>query len=560
MKKWRAYSRQDKNLFRHLLKLRGLKEDDLTLDFEKLHNPNLLPDMEKAVTLIKQAVTEKWPILIFGDYDADGTPAAALLYRTLKKIGLSVEVELPKREVGYGLRQEYIGGFAERAKLLITVDTGITSVEEVALAKKLGLKVIILDHHLPQDKLPRADALIDAHLENSKYPFKGLCGCALAYKFLVALSEEFPQLSEGFRKWLLDIVAISTVADMMVMADENRILTFYGLKVLQKTRNPGLKALLDVMGITSDKLTVDLLGYGLGPRLNAGGRMGDNRPALELLITDDPEEAARLSREINQTNARRQSKVDEILKEAQVLVWQQNEPEDRLLAITSDDWPSGIVGLVAGRLVQIFHRPVIMGGHSGEEIIGSARSIEKYPIIEGLTAAASHLLRFGGHRQAAGFSLRRKDWTKFTQAIKKHAQGVLSPEDLIPEVTADAVLTQEEINLKTALDLEKLAPFGMGYPEPVFILPGVVMDNLNIIGRNQDHLKALAQIGDTYLELVGFGMAGRVLSQNHDTWHLMGHLEINRWNGKSRLQFRFFDYLPGSDNFEIVSTDGQASK
>lgn len=259
-------------------------------------------------------------------------------------------------------------------------------------------------------------------------------------------------------------------------------------------------------------------------------------------------------------NIRRQGKVDEVLKEARELVWQQNDSSDRLLTLIGKDWSVGVIGLVAGRLVQTFHRPVAIGTSVDGKIIGSARSIGKYPIIDGLKASEKNLLTFGGHRQAAGFSLKDEDWDRYTKDLKKHARAVLSEEDLIPELTADAVLTEDEISLTTVENIEKLAPFGFGYPQPTFILSGVTLDELKIVGRNQDHLKATALLGDTYLELVGFGMAGKILTQDHGTWHLMGHLEINRWNGTERLQFRFFDYLPGEDNFEIVSEDGPTTK
>lgn len=282
--RWCVHVRRQPKLLDHLCDLRGIADSDLSPDYARhLHDPMLLPDMDNACDLIEQAVAGKWHVTIFGDYDADGTPASAILSLMLDQIGLEHEVVLPTRLTGYGLRLEQVKEIATRSKLLITVDTGVTSVAEIALAKELGLKVIILDHHLPLDELPPADAIVDPHRIDSQYPFSHLCGCALAYKFVVALGNKFPALAERFSKWLLDLVAVSTVADMMPLTGENRVLVHYGLLVLRQNRRPGMQALLAAASVDVKALTAGTLGFTVGPRLNAAGRLGDNMPAYELL-------------------------------------------------------------------------------------------------------------------------------------------------------------------------------------------------------------------------------------------------------------------------------------
>lgn len=550
---WQVHARRSPVLLEHLLLLRGLTVKDLEFNFsEQLHDPFLLPDMEPAVSLIEQAVKENWHITVFGDYDADGTPAAALLQLSLERLGLSVTVVLPTRETGYGLRKVDVEKAAKASQLLITVDTGITAVDEVALAKELGMKVIILDHHLPKEKLPQADAVIDPFRSDSQYPFNYLCGCALAYKFIVACQSRFPEnLTEGFVKWLLDMVAISTVADMMHMVGENRVLVHYGLKALIKTKRPGLQELMKVSGLTAEKITPGSLGYVLGPRLNASGRLGDNRMAFELLITNDSNRAKELAAEIEQRNRTRQQIVKDILEQADKILFTQNSREDRCFVVVGSDWSPGVVGLVAGKIAAQYNRPVIVLT-GNETLTGSARSVGNYSIIDGLTASSKSLTRFGGHNQAAGLSLPASNLSSFVSDLKAHADSFIKREELRKVFKADAFLTETDISLKTINEIEKLQPFGYQNSQPSFIIRSALLGEPKRMGASKDHCKWRVQSAGASFDVIGFGFANRYDASPLVEADLLGLLESNLWNGNETIQFRLQDFRLPNQEIETI--------
>ena len=556
-KKWQVYKRRDgQSLVEHLCQIRQIKPSELVMDFQThLHDPNLLPGMKEARALIVKAVKEKWPVAIFGDYDADGTPAAVLLAGVCQKLGLLSEVYLPTRQTGYGLSDSFVAPIAEQAKLLITVDTGISSVETIQKLRDCGVKTIILDHHLPPEgDLPPADAIVDPYLPGSKYPFPNICGCALAYKLAAALQQDFPQqLTESFLKWQLDLVAISTVADMMMMRGENRPLVDFGLRVLKKTRRPGLIALMRLAGLKLDELTAGSLGFTIGPRFNAPGRMGDNRPVYDLLSTTNPVEAEELALKVESQNRERQELVETILAEAEKTLWQQNKSADLVYVLAENDWPTGVVGLVAGKLAEKYYRPVVVGSRSGSSIRASARSISDYPIIDGLTAASKHLEQFGGHRQAAGLTARADQWDLFANALKQHASkyfdGVLPK----PSLKADDFLTLTDATLPLAETISSLEPHGLGNPRPTFIIRDVELKDAQPIGQTKKHLRVtLAKDGQS-LPAIGFSMIEKFATHKSNRADVAGHLTVNVWNGKSTVQFQLLDLkLVGSDIQEIT--------
>lgn len=560
--KWQVYRRRDKDLLTHLRAIRGFDEKELTLDFERgLHDPNLLPGMKEARSLVKKARKENWPVTIFGDYDADGTPAAALLSNLMERLELRHNVIIPTRQSGYGLRKTDVEEVAKHSKLLITVDTGIASLDEIKLAKKLGLAVIVLDHHLPKEQLPTADALIDPYIPESIYPFKNLCGCALAYKLIDALSADFPgEISEGFRKWSLDLVAISTVADMMAMKGENRTLVHYGLKVLRQTKRPGLRALMAAAGLDPVKVSAGNLGFNIGPRLNASGRMGDNWPAFQLLTTKSDEEAARLAGQIEKSNRERQAVVDEVLLGVERSIWQQNNRRDHIYVVVGENWPSGVVGLAAGKISARYNRPAIILTAHGAELTGSGRSIEAYSLIEGLDQSAQYLSRYGGHRTAAGLSLAKASLPKFVDSIKSHVQTSLAAEQLVATKTADAILEPDELNLATAVLTEKLAPFGLQNPTPSFVVENVNLGRPRSLGASGAHLKWQAELAGEPLEVIGFGISERYAKQPLERAHLLVGLEANHWNNQTRLQLKLIDYLPTNISFTKLNIDDQVEK
>lgn len=551
--RWRVHQRRHPDLLEHLCLLRGFKSQDLMPDFElHLHDPFLLPNIAGACRLIEEAITNKWHVTIFGDYDADGTPASAILSLMLSQLGVAHEVVLPTRHTGYGLRPDQVRLVAERSNLLITVDTGISSVEEIQLAKELGLKVIILDHHLPGSSLPPADAVVDPHLPESQYPFPHLCGCALAYKLVVALGRTHPSLSDRFSKWLLDLVAISTVADMMPLLGENRALVHYGLIVLRQNRRRGIRALLAQAGLDANLLDARSLGFILGPRLNAAGRLGDNAPAYELLKADSDESADALAADIEAANTARQALVAKVMVEADELLFEQNNSSDSVYLIAKEGWPSGVVGLVAGKIAAKYARPVLVATFEAGVARGSARSIDAYPMVTALSGQAPLLTTYGGHAAAAGFSLPEKNWLSFAQNLKKTAATVLTPELLTHTYLVDAELEQNDVNRRSIDALTKLQPYGLGNGRPLFLLRQAKLTDIRRIGRSNQHLKSRLITPNHQLESIAFGLADR-LGTAPPNLDCIGHLEVNRWNNRETLQFQIIDYRPSSDTFDWIT-------
>ena len=556
-KKWQVFKRRDnQSLLEHLCQIRHITLDELDMDFlTHLHDPNLLPDMEAARSLIVKAVHEKWPVAIFGDYDADGTPAAALLATVCQRLGLIYEVYLPTRQTGYGLTDSFIDPIATQAKLLITVDTGVTSVDAISKLKNLGVKTIVLDHHLPPvGTLPPAEAIIDPFLKNSTYPFPNICGCALAYKFACALQKDFPsQLTEAFLKWQLDLVAISTVADMMEMRGENRPLVEFGLKVLKKTRRPGLAALIKLAGLNVDELTAGSLGFSIGPRFNAAGRMGDNRPVLDLLLTTDTVRARELAEQIELLNRERQTLVEETLFQAEELIWSQNRSDDFVYVLVKDDWSPGVVGLVAGKLAEKYYRPVVVGSRAKGQIVASARSVSDYPIIEGLTATSVLLERFGGHRQAAGLAVGSDKWDSFATELKNHARKYLDGVIPKPLLRADDFLTLADATLLQAQELTKLEPHGLGNSRPTFIIRDVELKDPVPIGGTKKHLRLTLAKDSLLLPAIGFSLAEKFATHKSNRADVAGHLTENVWNGNRNVQFQIVDFK--HTGTEILESD-----
>ncbi|MEX1052176.1 MAG: single-stranded-DNA-specific exonuclease RecJ [Patescibacteria group bacterium] len=544
--RWHLYDRSNRSIFEHLCLVRRIPAELVTPSFtEHLHDPGLLPDIKEARALVVAAVKHNDRAVIFGDYDADGTPASAILSLAFDRIGLQHSVVLPTRETGYGLRLEDIPSFAKQAKLLVTVDTGITAVTEVALAKKLGMKVIILDHHLPKKELPMADAVVDPFIERSRYPFNELCGAALAYKLVLALRADFPtQLTEGFCKWLIEIVAIATVADMMPLTGENRVLVHFGLQTLAKTRRPGLIALMNVAGINPEALSASTLGFAIGPRFNASGRLADNRPVFELLKTTSMDEAKALAEGLERANRQRQDLVADVLAEATEQLWRQNNPSDRLIILRGENWPSGVLGLVAGKIVGQTGRPTIVLTKTKDGYSGSARSIENFSMISALEQTGKHLLRFGGHRLAAGLAVPAKRFDKFVDTIKSHANELLSEEDLRSVVEIDAELAHKEVRPETVREIGRLAPFGHKNPQPLFLLKDIDLSRPAVMGAAKNHLKWRVELAMHSFDLVGFGLAERFFAEPAMRSDIVGGLELNHWNGASRLQIKLKDYRP----------------
>ena len=421
------------------------------------HDPLQLGDMAAACTQIRAAVQEGRRICVHGDYDVDGIAATTLAVLLLRELGADVAWHLPSRfDEGYGVRSETLARLAdEGCGLVLTVDCGITAVTEVAEAKERGLEVIVTDHHRPGETLPDCPILAT---RPSEYPFPELCGTGVVYKLGQAL---FGVDSEVPRRHL-DLVALATIADVVPLVDENRSLAISGLRALARTAKPGLRALMQSAGVDPATVDAGAVGFRLAPRLNAAGRLGHPREALELLLTEDEAEARRLADSLEELNRERQAVEGRILREAiaQVETWPPERRARRAYAVAGGDWHEGVIGIVASRLVERFHRPVVLIAGSGDGWKGSGRSIPSFDLHGALGACSPHLVRYGGHRAAAGLSIDPVQLKPFAEAFAAHADASLTEDDLHPTTRVDAVVSADELTLGLAQELERYAARG----------------------------------------------------------------------------------------------------
>lgn len=450
-------------------------------DMSAVRDPFLLPDMDKAVAAIRAARERGLRAVVYGDYDVDGVCAAAILKGALCACGVPAAVYIPDRhEEGYGLNETAVREIAKRAGLLVTVDCGITARDEVALARALGMTVVITDHHTPPDVLPEADAVVNPCL--SPYPFPSLCGAGVAYKVCLAL------LGEDAAADCLDLTALATVADMVPLLDENRALVFYGLKALQSTRRPGLRALMRVAALP-DALTSEHIAFGLAPRLNAGGRLESAVTALNLLETADETEAQRLALELEALNQKRKALEKEVERDALKKLEAFDLTRDAAIVIMGEGYESGVVGLAAGRIADAYGYPTVILSRQGDLAVGSARSAAKVDLYAALSACADLFERFGGHKQAAGMTLRADNVPELRrrlgEAVRAQLQGKL------PETVRfyDAELPLNKVNQETFSRLSLLEPCGIGNPSPVFLTRGAELLCARRVGAAGAHLK-----------------------------------------------------------------------
>ncbi|WP_027414934.1 single-stranded-DNA-specific exonuclease RecJ [Aneurinibacillus terranovensis] len=512
------------------------------------YDPFLLDGMEKAITRTKEAIETGEPILIYGDYDADGVTSTSIMVHTMRQAGASFQYYIPNRFTeGYGLNKEALARAADKGfSLVITVDTGISAIHEVEKGKEWGLDIIITDHHEPPSQIPDAYAVINPKKPGCTYPFDMLAGAGVAFKFAHALLGEFPH-------HLLDIAAIGTIADLVPLVDENRLLAKHGLQAIDRTANPGIKALKKVCGIDG-RATAYHIGFGMGPRINATGRLETADRAVKLLVTNKEEEAEEYARELDELNTERQALVQKIAAEAEELVLAMPEDETNVLVVAKEGWNEGVIGIVASRLVEKFYRPAIVLSISedGTKAKGSARSIAGFNIYEALTTCRDILPHFGGHTMAAGMSLALEHVNDLRWRLNNIAREWLTPEDYIPVTRVDAVCTLEDATLQTVDELEQLAPFGMGNPSPRILIEKVELGDIRTIGQEQTHLKCQLRQGEHILDGIGFKLAEVVpnLSSSAEA-NIVGELHVNEWNNNRRAQFTIKDIaIPGLQVFD----------
>ncbi len=502
------------------------------------HDPFLLGDMEAACAAIRAAIADGKPICVHGDYDVDGICATALAVTVLRELGAEVSWHLPSRfEEGYGLSGETLTRLAgEETGMVLTVDCGITAVDEVAHAKELGLDVVVTDHHRPGETLPDCPVVAT---RPSDYPFPELCGTGVVFKLAQALG------AAGLDR-RLDLVALATVADVVPLLDENRGLVAAGLKRLAVTSNPGLRALMGVARVDAATVDAGAIGFRLAPRINAAGRLGHPGTALELLLTDDPKEADRLAGELETLNRDRQAVEDRILREAlaQVAEWPEAKQRRRGYVLAGEDWHRGVIGIVASRLVERFHRPVVLIAGGDEEWTGSGRSIPAFDLHGALGACAGLLGRWGGHRAAAGLSIRPGNVEAFAEAFAARAAEDLSEEDLAPVVRVDAVVRGTELTLDLCAELERLAPFGLGNPGVTLLAVGCELSELGAVGEGK-HLKLAVTADGARSGAIAFGQGSQLDRYRRPLrYDVAFKLAANQWNGSVSPQLvvkRIFD-------------------
>lgn len=512
---------------------------------DQLHDPFMMKNMDIAVDRISKNIQNQKPILIFGDYDVDGTTGASLLYLGLKDLNAIVEYYIPHREKeGYGLSSGGIDyAHSIGADLLITCDCGINAFQPVDYANEHGVDIIITDHHIPDKKLPNAYAVLNPKQKGCEYPFKGLCGCGVAFKLISALSEK-SGIGQNVGLNYLDLVALATSADMVPILDKNRVLVHGGLDQLEESKSPGIHQLLVQTGLVGESLNVGKLVFGLAPKINAAGRMGDANRTVELLTTSDKTRAEELASILVRENKRRQLIQEDIVNDAIRLVHSQVDLENnKVVIIGAKGWHPGVVGIVASRIKDEFSRPAIVIAFDKEGIgKGSARSIPNLDLYEALSYAAKFLEGYGGHPMAAGLTVREDKFENFKSLFLRNVNKILTNDDLIPAISIDGEMALTDINSRFMRFLEKLGPFGPGNMRPKF-----VSRNLSISGQprlmgNGEHIRFIVSQNGRNYPAVGFKLSSHyedlIRGFPVDIAYVV---EVNQWQGQSNIQLNVRD-------------------
>lgn len=520
-------------------------EEFISPTLSRLSDPFLMKGVEQAVERIIRAKNCGEMVCIHGDYDVDGVTAVVVLTSFFRAVSIPVCYLIPRRvEDGYGLS---IDGVDEAkslgAKVLVTVDCGITSVSEADYCREAGIDLIITDHHTPTVTIPAAFAVINPLQPGCSAPFTKLAGVGIAFKLALAVRSALRK--EGFfkdhpepdLKKYLDLVALGTIADLVSLTGENRIIVRYGLKELATSERAGIVALKRVSDVKDEVSTVDV-GFRLAPRLNAAGRLDDAKRGVELLLTSDPELAASLADELDAANRERQEIEKEILADALGQLKSAEILKNRIaVVLASDSWHPGVIGIVASRVVERCHRPTILIALQNGEGKGSGRSIPAFHLYNALAASKGELVKFGGHQQAAGLSILEENLAAFYDRFDDYAAGNLSPEDLLPEYGVDSEVTPEDLGEQLLAITNSLKPFGMGNPEPLFLLRGVKIDSCRIL--KDSHLKMTLNVAGSLIDSIGFKMAGK--TPEAEFIDILFTPELNVWKGKENLQLRLRD-------------------
>ncbi|MCU6711128.1 single-stranded-DNA-specific exonuclease RecJ [Paenibacillus sp. J5C_2022] len=535
-------------------------------DAKHFHDPYLMKDMEAAVARIKEAAEKCERVRIYGDYDADGVSSTSLLVLVFRELGLSFDYYIPHRaKEGYGLNRRALELAREEGiSLIVTVDTGISAYDEVEYAKELGIDMVVTDHHEPPDRIPDACAVVNPKRADCGYPFKGLAGVGVAFKLATALLHRPPL------EWA-DVASLGTIADLMPLEDENRIIVRYGLKRMSEGKRTGFKALAEAAGIELEQITSTNVAFSMAPRINAAGRLDHAKRAVELLTTESYDEAILAAVGLDSLNKERQRIVDDMVKEAEKL-WDarlhaaESEGKDApaVILLGAEGWNVGVIGIVASKLLDRYYKPVIIFGidEATGMCKGSARSIDGFDLHAALTVCEELLDHYGGHQAAAGMSLHRDRLSALEQRLSELASEWLSEEDWIPRTKIDLACTLEEATLETIAELSLMEPFGMGNPSPRVMIEGVPVADMRAIGKEGKHLKLTLGKSRGGLDAIGFSM-GELASRLRaaSAIDVIGELSVNVWNGHRKPQLQLHDlhaeptvlsYFPTREQFGEV--------
>lgn len=509
-------------------------EQFLSPSLDQLHDPYLLHDMDKAVARIRQAIEDYEQILIYGDYDADGMTSASIMKETLEEMGAEVEVYLPNRFTdGYGPNQSVYKYFIEQQgiSLIVTVDNGVAGHEAIAYAQEMGVDVIVTDHHSLPEELPEAFAIVHPEHPDADYPFKHLAGCGVAFKLACALLE-------NVQVELLDLVAIGTIADMVSLTDENRVMVQYGLSLMKQTERVGLQELLKLAGIDSSQLSEETIGFQIAPRLNALGRLDDPNPAVELLTGFDDEEIHDIAVMIDEKNSERKEIVQAIYDEAKSMI-DSSKPAQ---VLAKEGWNPGVLGIVAGRLLEELQQPVIVLNIENGQAKGSARSVEAVNIFAALSEHKDIFVAFGGHSGAAGMTLPVENLASLSEILSSYIVENQQDQAGKSSLTIDEELDLTTLDLDKVKSFERLAPFGMDHAKPVFYLRDFQVETARTMGQDNAHLKLRIQKEGVSVDVVAFGK-GALASEFAQVKHLelAVQLSVNQWNGVSSVQLMLVD-------------------
>ena len=525
---------------------RGIVDDEEIRVFlnptrSDFHDPYLMPDMEIAVERIIKAINNQEKVIIYGDYDVDGITSITVLKKFLKTCGLEADYYIPNRlSEGYGLNRAAIDYIKEKEyTLIITVDCGISGIEEIEYANSLGIETIVTDHHEPMEVLPPAVAIVDLkRKDNDTYPFKSLAGCGVVFKLTQALGMRLGIDEKEYLKYL-DIVCVGTISDIVPLVDENRVIAKLGLKLVEVTRNPGLKALLNASGYKV--VNSNTISFGIAPRINACGRMGYEEEALKLFLTENLVQASEITERLNKYNRDRQEIEKNIYDEA-IKMMEKEDSNAQSIVLGSNNWHHGVIGIVSSKITEMYFKPSILICFEGEDGKGSGRSIPGFDLHEALAETAKYLEKYGGHEMAVGLSLKKNNFNRFKEAFEKYVEEK-DITGIVPIIEIDKQISLKDIDSNIVKQLDLLEPFGEANRRPVFVYKNLKIDSIRALSDGK-HLKMTLKDGNTIVNAIGFNMGQ--LSKEYmigDRIDVVGTLEINAYNGREMVQINVKDIM-----------------